>query len=60
MTSTLRVPAKLHWLVPRNNFPVIVMVRCQVYVDMDYFDDLPEPEDEEYDMLDLAFNLKEK
>lgn len=32
---------------------------CHVYVDDDYFDALPEPLEEEEDMLDLAVFLKD-
>ncbi|EGC39960.1 hypothetical protein DICPUDRAFT_25949, partial [Dictyostelium purpureum] len=32
---------------------------CHVHVQQKYFDMLPEPTDEENDMLDLAFDLKE-
>ena len=30
---------------------------CHVIVDEDYYDKLPEPSDDENDMLDLAFGL---
>lgn len=32
---------------------------CHVIVDPDYYDELPEPSDEENDMLDLAYGLTE-
>lgn len=32
---------------------------CHVIVDEAYYERLPEPEEEELDMLDLAFNLEE-
>jgi hypothetical protein len=34
--------------------------RCHVYIDKPNYTKLPEPTDEENDMLDLAFELKEK
>ncbi len=48
----------------RNNIPLegacegaLACSTCHVIVDPDFFDQLPEPSEEEDDMLDLAFGL---
>ena len=56
MTSTLKA---IHFVTSGACECSLACSTCHVWVDEDYFDNLPEPTDEENDMLDLAFGLQE-
>lgn len=55
----LDLKGPVNHLLHAGIFYTNVISTCHVILDGDLFDSLPEPEEEEEDMLDLAYGLEE-